>query len=145
MADLINNMRRLVRPQNTGQVEVCQSPTRYIDYAISVCKAGALLKRGAIRYRGEPALPSLRVSPTEFVQVLFNLIQNAWQALGVDTGASREVIISPQRRAELRRLSKSSTVVWVSPRCSRQTGHTICFDKRKWHWARCRSVLSDCK
>ena len=57
MADLINNMRRLVRPQNTGQVEICQSPTRYVDYAISVCNAGALLKRGAIRYRGEPALP----------------------------------------------------------------------------------------
>ena len=100
MADLINNMRRLVRPQNGAQVEVCQSPTRYIDYAISVCKAGALLNRGTIRYRGEPALPPLRVSPTEFVQVLFNLIQNAWQALGDEDGSSREVVINTHRRAD---------------------------------------------
>jgi len=94
MADLINNMRRLVRPQNTGQVEVCQQPTRYVNYAISVCKTGAFLSRGAIRYRGDAELPPLRVSPTEFVQVLFNLIQNAWQALGDGEGPSREVILN---------------------------------------------------
>ena len=100
MADLVNNMRRLVRPQNNGQVEVCKSPTRYINYAISVCHAGAVLNRGAIRYRGEPALPALRVSPTEFVQVFFNLIQNAWQALGDGQTSSREVIINTKQRAD---------------------------------------------
>lgn len=99
MADLVNNMRRLVRPQNAGHAEICNSPTRYVDYAISVCKAGATINRGTIRYRGEPALPPLRVSPTEFVQVLFNLIQNAWQALG-EGGTSREVVINTQRRAD---------------------------------------------
>ena len=30
----------------------------------------------------------------------FNLIQNAWQALGEETGASREVIINTNRRAD---------------------------------------------
>ena len=100
MADLVNNMRRLVRPQNSGQVEICQSPTRYVDYAISVCNAGAVLNRGAIRYRGEPVLPALRVSPTEFVQVLFNLIQNAWQALDDGQTSSREVIINTKQRAD---------------------------------------------
>ena len=97
MADLVNNMRRLVRPQNSGQVETCQSPTRYIDYAISVCNAGGSEPWCYPLPRRTRPTCSAR-SPTEFVQVLFNLIQNATRLWMM--GRLRQKSLSMKHRAD---------------------------------------------
>lgn len=79
MHDLTHSMMRMISEDKVTEDGI--DPYPIINYAMSLCKGTAIKTRGKINYEGPSRLPYLRITGTELTQILFNLINNAVQAL----------------------------------------------------------------
>ncbi len=79
MHDLTHSMMRMISEDQVTEDGV--DPYPIINYSMSLCKGTAIKTRGKINYEGPNKLPYVRITGTELTQILFNLINNAVQAL----------------------------------------------------------------
>ncbi len=79
MHDLTHSMMRMISEDRVTEDGV--DPYPIINYSMSLCKGTAIKTRGKITYEGPSKLPFVRITGTELTQILFNLINNAVQAL----------------------------------------------------------------
>lgn len=79
MHDLTRSMMRMISEDSVTEDGI--DPYPIISYSMSLCKGTAIKTRGRINYDGPTKLPNVTISGTELTQILFNLINNAVQAL----------------------------------------------------------------
>lgn len=79
LSGLIDGLRDLGRPP-TGIAHTVD-PVPIVRHAMAVCKELAMKSRATIDYDGPQLLPRVRISATELMQVLINLVANATQAV----------------------------------------------------------------
>lgn len=87
LSNMIDALRDLGRPNVVGGHSV--DPLPMIRHAMAVCQELAVKTRASIGYDGPQILPRVRISATELMQVLINLVANAAQAItarGVPNG-----------------------------------------------------------
>ena len=87
LSNMIDALRDLGRPNAVGAHSV--DPLPMIRHAMAVCQELAMKTRASIGYDGPQILPRVRISATELMQVLINLVANATQAIqarGVPNG-----------------------------------------------------------
>jgi two-component system NtrC family sensor kinase len=79
MHDLTRSMMRMISEDAVTENGI--DPFPIINYSMSLCKGTAIKTRGKINYEGPTELPHVSITGTELTQILFNLINNAVQAL----------------------------------------------------------------
>src|SRR6185295_9998340 len=87
LSSMIDGLRDLGRPNAPGTHTV--DPVPIVRHAMAVCQELAMKTRASIAYDGPQMLPRVRISATELMQVLINLVANATQAIaarGVPNG-----------------------------------------------------------
>ena len=88
LSNLIDGLRDLGRPNPVGSSHTVD-PLPIVRHAMAVCQELAIKTRASIDYEGPQLLPRVRISATELMQVLINLVANATQAIaarGVPNG-----------------------------------------------------------
>ncbi|MBT6177463.1 MAG: hybrid sensor histidine kinase/response regulator [Deltaproteobacteria bacterium] len=88
MHDLTHSMMRMISEDTVTEDGI--DPYPIISYSMSLCKGNAIKTRGKINYEGPTQLPHVSITGTELTQILFNLINNAVQAL--EKSADRSVV-----------------------------------------------------
>ena len=79
MHDLTRSMMRMISEDAVTENGI--DPFPIINYSMNLCKGTAIKTRGKINYEGPTELPHVSITGTELTQILFNLINNAVQAL----------------------------------------------------------------
>lgn len=79
LSNLVDGLRDLGRPNAPGAHTV--DPLPIVRHAMAVCQELAIKTRASIAYDGPQLLPRVRISATELMQVLINLVANATQAI----------------------------------------------------------------
>nr|ADI22041.1 FOG: CheY-like receiver [uncultured myxobacterium HF0200_05J13] len=113
MQDLTHSLRKFVTQEETP--EQGTKPYPIINYAMSLCRSAAIKSRGMITYRGTQDLPPVKIGSTELTQILFNLINNAAQALDREASERGIVTIDTQVQAGIIEFSIADTGVGMSP------------------------------
>lgn len=80
LSSLIDGLRDLGRPTSPGAAHTVD-PVPIVRHAMAVCQELAMKSRASIGYDGPQLLPRVRISATELMQVLINLVANATQAI----------------------------------------------------------------
>jgi signal transduction histidine kinase len=80
LSNMIDGLRDLGRPA-TGTGSHSVDPVPIVRHAMAVCQELAMKTRASIGYDGPQILPRVRISATELMQVLINLVANATQAI----------------------------------------------------------------
>jgi signal transduction histidine kinase len=79
MSELTTNLKQFLRP---GPTETpATDPLPIIQYTFSVCREISVRAKGKQQYEGPRELPRVRISSTELMQILINLVNNANQAM----------------------------------------------------------------
>ncbi len=113
MQDLTHSLRKFVTQEETP--EQGTKPYPIINYAMSLCRSAAIKTRGVITYRGAQDLPPVKIGSTELTQILFNLINNAAQALDREAAERGIVTINTQVQESIIEFSIADTGVGMSP------------------------------
>lgn len=79
LSGLIDGLHNLGRP--AVGITHTVDPVPIVRHAMAVCKELAMKSRATIGYDGPQLLPRVRISATELMQVLINLVANATQAI----------------------------------------------------------------
>lgn len=81
--EMISGLRDLGRTRATVPLAelLAIDPLPIIKHAMAVCQDVAMKARASIRYEGPQKLPYVRISHTELMQVLINIVANASQAV----------------------------------------------------------------
>ncbi|MEC9464271.1 MAG: hybrid sensor histidine kinase/response regulator [Myxococcota bacterium] len=112
MQDLTHSLRKFVSQESTP--EDGTEPYPIINYAMSLCRSAAIKSRGMITYRGVQELPAVKIGSTELTQILFNLINNAAQALDRESSERGIVTIDAQIQQDSIEFSIADTGVGMS-------------------------------
>jgi two-component system NtrC family sensor kinase len=90
LSNLITGLRDLSRPRvDTGNAIPAIDPLPIVRHAMAVCQELTMKSRSSIGYDGPQNLPHVRMSSTELMQVLINVVSNGAQAVaarGVPNG-----------------------------------------------------------
>ncbi len=98
MHDLTHSMMRMISEDRVTEDGI--DPYPIISYSMSLCKGTAIKTRGKITYDGPSKLPFVRITGTELTQILFNLINNAVQALEKSADKSEvTVTVTPEKQS----------------------------------------------
>ena len=81
LSELIDGLRDLGRPRTTTDEAPVIDPLPIVRHAMTVCQELTLKSRASIGYEGPRDLPHVRMSPTELMQVLINVMSNGAQAI----------------------------------------------------------------
>lgn len=91
LSDMISGLRDLGKSREDGATQAID-PLPVVRHAMAVCQELTVKTRSSIGYDGPVSLPHVRISPTELMQVLINVVANGAQAIaarGVPHGKVR--------------------------------------------------------
>ncbi len=94
LSNLIDSLRDIGRPNAPTTHTI--DPVPIVRHAMAVCQELAIKTRASIGYDGPQLLPRVRISATELMQVLINLVANATQAIAARGVPNGQVSISAQ-------------------------------------------------
>ncbi len=102
LSDLVNSLRDMGRPRD-GKTPVMSTtnPLPIVRHAMAVCQELAVAVRASIGYDGPGALPPVRMSATELMQVLVNVVANGAQAVAARGSPHGKVSISARPDGEM--------------------------------------------
>jgi signal transduction histidine kinase len=91
-SDTIRHVRELFRPSAASMAPL--DPRRLVSDAERILRQDAQMKRITLRVATPESLPMVRCNRTQLIQVLMNLILNAFDAICANGDGPREVIVA---------------------------------------------------
>ena len=120
LSNLIDGLRDLGRPNATSSHTI--DPVPIVRHAMAVCQELAMKTRASIGYDGPQLLPRVRISATELMQVLINLVANATQAIAARGVPNGRVSISARTNDGMLELQVRDTGVGMTPETLERVG-----------------------
>jgi signal transduction histidine kinase len=112
LSNLIDGLRDLGRPNAPATHTI--DPVPIVRHAMAVCQELATKTRASIGYEGPQLLPRVRISATELMQVLINLVANATQAIAARGLPNGQVSITAQATGGMLELQVRDTGVGMT-------------------------------
>lgn len=94
LSELIDGLRDLGRPRTASNAPPVIDPLPIVRHAMAVCQELTLKTRASIGYEGPRDLPHVRMSPTELMQVLINVMSNGAQAIAARGNINGKVSVT---------------------------------------------------
>lgn len=95
LGSMIDSLRNFGRPQDMVGVP-STDPLPIVRHSMAVCQELVVKVQASIGYEGPQVLPRVRISSTELMQVLINLVANAAQAIAARGQPNGKVAIGVQ-------------------------------------------------
>ena len=116
LGKLITSLRDLGQPQRDGAAALpATDPLPIVRHAMAVCQELTMKSRSSIDYAGPKTLPNVRISSTELMQVLINVVSNGAQALAARGGLDGRVEIVAREDAGMLELQVRDNGVGMPP------------------------------
>jgi signal transduction histidine kinase len=113
LSNMIDGLRDLGRPAaSAGSHSV--DPVPIVRHAMAVCQELAMKTRASIAYDGPQILPRVRISATELMQVLINLVANGTQAIAARGIPNGRVSIVARTEEDMLELQVKDTGVGMT-------------------------------
>ena len=123
LSKLISGLRDLSRPRTDASTAIpLIDPVPIVRHAMAVCQELTLKSRSSIGYEGPPALPHVRISSTELMQVMINVVANGAQAIATRGEANGRVEILAREDAGMLELQIRDNGVGMAPDVLKRAG-----------------------
>ncbi len=124
LSNMISGLRDLGKPRKTDLPAELPAidPLPIVKHAIGVCHELALKSRATIAYEGPTVLPHVRMSHTELMQVMINVVANAGQAVAARGEPGGRVSVIARRDPQHLELRVRDTGVGMSAETLRKVG-----------------------
>lgn len=116
LSKLISGLRDLSRPRSDASVlQPLIDPLPIVRHAMAVCQELTLKSRSSIGYEGPPSLPHVRISQTELMQVLINVVANGAQAVAARGTPNGKVEIAAREDTGMLELQVRDNGIGMAP------------------------------
>ncbi len=123
LSKLISGLRDLGRTKtDAGTVTPPIDPLPIVRHAMAVCQELTLKSRSSIGYQGPPTLPHVRISSTELMQVLINVVANGAQAVSARGAPNGKVEIVAREDAGMLELQVRDNGIGMPPEVLSKAG-----------------------
>jgi signal transduction histidine kinase len=123
LSKLISGLRDLSRPRtDASAVMPLIDPLPIVRHAMAVCQELTMKSRSSIGYDGPPALPHVRISSTELMQVLINVVANGAQAIAAGEIVNGKVEIEARENVGMLELRVKDNGIGMAPEVLSRAG-----------------------
>lgn len=124
LSNMISGLRDLGKPRTSGTPGELPAidPLPIVKHAIGVCHELALKSRSTIAYEGPNVLPHVRMSHTELMQVLINVVANAGQAVAARGEPGGRVTVMAKSSPQHLEIRVRDTGIGMSAETLRKVG-----------------------
>ena len=122
LSGLINNLRDFIRPSQGTPKNPITDPLPILRHAMSVCAELVITIGASIIYDGPGKLPQVRMSATELMQVLVNVVANGAQAVAARGKRDGRVSIVAQTEGSMLELIVRDDGAGMSPEVLKRVG-----------------------
>jgi signal transduction histidine kinase len=123
LSKLISGLRDLSAPRtNASLVMPAIDPLPIVRHAMAVCQELTMKARSTIGYDGPTALPHVRISSTELMQVLINVVANGAQAIAARGVPNGKVEINAREDAGMLELQVKDNGIGMAPEVLSRAG-----------------------
>ena len=123
LSKLISGLRDLSRPRADASTAMpLIDPLPIVRHAMAVCQELTLKSRSSIGYGGPQALPHVRISSTELMQVMINVVANGAQAIAARGEPNGRVEILAHEDAGMLELQIRDNGIGMAPDVLKRAG-----------------------
>lgn len=122
LSELIDGLRDLGRPRAGANTPPVIDPLPIVRHAMAVCQELTLKTRASIGYDGPRDLPHVRMSPTELMQVLINVMSNGAQAIAARGGINGKVQVTARTDEGMLELKVRDDGIGMAPEVLNRVG-----------------------
>ncbi len=123
LSKLISGLRDLSRPRtDASEVMPLIDPLPIVRHAMAVCQELTMKSRSSIGYDGPPKLPHVRISSTELMQVLINVVANGAQAIVAGAIPNGKVEIAARENVGMLELRVKDNGIGMAPEVLSRAG-----------------------
>lgn len=123
LSKLITSLRDLGRPRTDATTKAAAiDPLPILRHAMAVCQGLTITTHSSIDYAGPQILPHVRISATELMQVLINVVANGAQAIAARGVPNGKVEIVAREDAGMLELQVSDNGIGMPPEVLTRAG-----------------------